>query len=208
MARIGGLGMQRVCSTTLLAEEAGPARRPAQGKWRQFIVPLLAAAPLGAVALSTAIALELPKPEPLREISWQGGYRRKLHTVKPTVRSDGVMRIFDVDTPYGKFAFDGVELRRSAGCTNSMQIAAIEKMSQSNEFGKAFGRAALGPIKFGADLVTNPADTVQRSLSGIGNMFDRVGAGLSNSRADRDQVMDSLLWSKRRAARLRGVTGR
>ena len=66
-------------------------------------------------------------------------------------------------------------------------------MSQSNEFGKAFGRAALGPIKFGADLVTNPADTVQRSLSGIGNMFDRVGAGLSNSRADRDEVMDSLL---------------
>jgi hypothetical protein len=71
--------------------------------------------------------------------------------------------------------------------------AAIEKMSQSEAFGQAFGRAALGPIKFGADLLTKPADTVERSLSGIGNMLDRVGAGLSNTRADRDNVMDSLL---------------
>jgi hypothetical protein len=62
-------------------------------------------------------------------------------------------------------------------------------MSQS----EAFGRAALGPIKFGADLISNPAETVERSLSGIGNMFDRVGAGLSNNRADRDGFVDSLL---------------
>ncbi|MFZ1184698.1 MAG: hypothetical protein WAO14_15185, partial [Pseudolabrys sp.] len=51
----------------------------------------------------------------------------------------------------------------------------------------------LGPIKFGADLISNPAETVERSLSGIGNMFDRVGAGLSNNRADRDGFVDSLL---------------
>jgi len=190
LARIGGLGMQRVSSTTLLAEEAGPPR-PAQGKWRRFIVPLLAAAPLGAVALSTAIALELPKPEPAEKFLGKAVTGAN-YTVKPTVRSDGVMRIFDVDTPYGKFAFDGVEFAKLR-LHELDAVAAIEKMSQSNEFGKAFGRAALGPIKFGADLVTNPADTVQRSLSGIGNMFDRVGAGLSNSRADRDEVMDSLL---------------
>jgi hypothetical protein len=72
-------------------------------------------------------------------------------------------------------------------------VAALEKMSQSEAFGNAFGRAALGPIKFGADLITNPAGTVERSLNGIGNMFDRVGAGLANTRADRDSMMDSLL---------------
>jgi hypothetical protein len=102
------------------------------------------------------------------------------------------MRIFDVDTPYGNFAFDGVEFAKLR-IHELNAIAAIEKMSQSEEFGKAFGRAALGPIKFGADLITNPAGTVERSLSGIGNMFDRVGAGLSNNRADRDGFVDSLI---------------
>ena len=108
------------------------------------------------------------------------------------VRSDGVMRIFDVDTPYGKFAFDGVEFAKLR-LHELDAVAALEKMSQSEAFGQAFGRAALGPIKFGADLITNPANTVERSLSGIGNMFDRVGAGLSNTRADRDNLMESLL---------------
>jgi hypothetical protein len=113
LARIGGLGMQRVCSTTLLAEEAGP---PAQGKWRRFIVPLLAAAPLGAVALSTAIALELPRPEPAEKFLGKAVTGAN-YTVKPTVRSDGVMRIFDVDTPYGKFALTALSLQAAAART-------------------------------------------------------------------------------------------
>jgi len=124
LARIGGLGMQRVSSTTLLAEEAGPPR-PAQGKWRRFIAPLLAAAPLGAVALSTAIALELPKPEPAEKFLGKAVTGAN-YTVKPTVRSDGVMRIFDVDTPYGKFAFDGVEFAKLR-LHELDAVAAIEK---------------------------------------------------------------------------------
>jgi hypothetical protein len=102
------------------------------------------------------------------------------------------MRIFDVDTSYGKFTFDGVEFAKLR-LHELDAAAAIEKMSQSEAFGQAFGRAALGPIKFGADLITKPADTVERSLTGIGNMLDRVGAGLSNTRADRDNLVESLL---------------
>jgi hypothetical protein len=183
--------MHRACSIMSLAEKPAPRHRPARSNWHRFIVSLLVAAPLGAVALSTAVALEVPRPEPAEKYLGKA-VTGSNYTVRPTVRSDGVMRIFDVDTPYGKFAFDGVEFTKLR-LHELDAVAAIEKMSQSNEFGKAFGRAALAPIKFGADLVSNPADTVQRSISGIGNMFDRVGAGLSNSRADRDQVMDSLL---------------
>src|SRR5262245_42133360 len=102
------------------------------------------------------------------------------------------MRIFEVDTSYGKFTFDCVEFSKLR-LHELEAAAAIEKMSQSEAFGQAFGRAALGPIKFGADLITNPADTVERSLSGIGNMFDRIGAGLSNTRADRDNLVESCL---------------
>lgn len=141
--------------------------------------------------VSAVAALELPKSQPAEKYLGAATTGPN-YTVKPTVRSDGVMRIFDVDTSYGKFAFDGVEFTKLR-LHELNAAAAIEKMSQSDAFGQAFGRAALGPIKFGADLITKPADTVERSLSGIGNMLDRVGAGLSNTRADRDNLMESLL---------------
>jgi hypothetical protein len=183
--------MQRGCSITFLAKETLRPLRAAQRIWGRFIFPLLVAAPLGVVAPVTANALELPKPQPVEKYLGKAATGSN-YTVKPIVRSDGVMRIFDVDTPYGKYAFDGVEFTKLR-LHELDAVAALEKMSQSEAFGQAFGRAALGPIKFGADLITKPADTVERSLSGIGNMFDRMGAGLSNTRADRDSLMESLL---------------
>jgi len=171
-------------------ETPGAPLRPAQEKRRRVFAALVASLGL-MVASSASRALELPKPEPVAKYLGKAATGTN-YTVNPIVRSDGVMRIFDVDTPYGNFAFDGVEFAKLR-IHELNAIAAIEKMSQSEEFGKAFGRAALGPIKFGADLITNPAGTVERSLSGIGNMFDRVGAGLSNNRADRDGFVDSLI---------------
>lgn len=169
---------------------AAPLRQSNKRGGPAFTVPI--AALIGILTVSTvASALELPKPEPVEKYLGKAAIGPN-YTVKPLVRSDGVMRIFDVDTSYGNFAFDGVEFTKLR-IHELNAIAALEKMSQSEAFGKAFGRAALGPIKFGADLISNPAETVERSLSGIGNMFDRVGAGLSNNRADRDGFVDSLL---------------
>lgn len=163
---------------------------PSGGVRKRAVLPAVAL--LGLLALaSTAIAVELPKPQPVEKYLGKAATGSN-YTVHKMVRSDGVMRIFDVDTPYGKFSFDGVEFTKLR-LHELDAVAALEKMSQSEAFGNAFGRAALGPIKFGADLITNPANTVERSLSGIGNMFDRVGAGLSNTRADRDNMMESLL---------------
>lgn len=168
-----------------------PSLYPLQKLRLELPGPALVAAILLLSAVPAAVALELPKPEPVQK--YLGGSAvGSNYKVKPVVRSDGVMRIFDVDTSYGDFAFDGVEFTKLR-LHELDAAAAIEKMSQSDAFGQAFGRAALGPIKFGADLITKPADTVERSLSGIGNMLDRVGAGLSNNRADRDSLVDSLL---------------
>jgi hypothetical protein len=165
------------------------ALRPEAAARQLLVFALLAIAPVSA--MTGADALELPKPEPVEKYLGKAATGAN-YKVRPLVRSDGVMRIFDVDTPYGRFAFDGVEFTKLR-LHELDAVAALEKMSQSEAFGQAFGRAALGPIKFGADLITNPAGTVERSLSGIGNMFDRVGAGLSNNRADRDNLMESLL---------------
>jgi hypothetical protein len=182
--------------STCAAAAAQPLRRcvrlAARNGLRGHIIPLLVAAPLGVIALSsTTAALELPKPMPVERFLGTAAVGEN-YKVKPVVRSDGVMRIFDVDTKYGEYSFDGIEFAKLR-LHELNAVAALEKMSQSDAFGKAFGQAALGPFKFGADLITKPADTVERSLSGIGNMFERAGAGLSNSRADRDPLMESLL---------------
>lgn len=174
------------------AAAAWPIRQEPHGIGGRLIVPMLVAAALSAMAMSsTVVALEAPKPK-AAQIFLSTAATGSNYNVKPVVRSDGVMRIFDVNTSYGEFAFDGVEFAKLR-LHELDAVAALEKMSKSDAFGNAFGRAALGPIKFGADLITKPADTVERSLSGIGNMLDRVGAGLANNRADRDPILESLL---------------
>ena len=171
---------------------AWPVRQELPSIGNKLVTALLVAAALGAMAVSSTVAaLETPKLEAVR-IFLGTAATGSNYKVKPVVRSDGVMRIFDVDTSYGEFAFDGVEFAKLR-LHELDAVAALEKMSQSDAFGKAFGRAALGPIKFGADLITKPVDTVERSLSGIGNMLDRMGAGLANNRADRDPILESLL---------------
>jgi len=158
----------------------------------KLVASLLFVAPLGAIAPSpSAAASELPKPEPVEKFLGKMAIGAN-YTVEPTVRSDGVMRIFEVRTSYGEFTFNGVEFTKLR-LHELNAVATLEKMSQSDAFVKTFGRAALGPIKFGADLITHPADTVERSFNGISNMFDRVGAGLANNRADRDPLLENLL---------------
>lgn len=69
---------------------------------------LLVAAAVGAgMASLTATALELPKPQPVQKYLGAAATGSN-YKVRPMVRSDGVMRIFYVDTSYGEFAFDGV----------------------------------------------------------------------------------------------------
>ncbi len=52
------------------------------------------------------------------------------YTVGPTARSDGLMRIFHVDTRYGKYDFDGVEFTKLR-LREIEATAALEKMSKS-----------------------------------------------------------------------------
>ena len=114
------------------------------------------------------------------------------YTVGPTARSDGLMRIFHVDTRYGKYDFDGVEFTKLR-LREIEATAALEKMSKSEAWAKSFGNAAIAPVKFGVTFITNPAEAINRSASGIHNMFDRAGAALSNQKSGRDNVANSLL---------------
>jgi hypothetical protein len=159
---------------------------------KRAYITAFGAAALGLTAMAAAAAaLEAPKPEAAQKFLGPA-FTGPNYTVKPVARSDGIMRIFDVETPYGQFQFDGAEFAKMR-LRELKAVATLEKVSQSEAFATAFGRAALAPAKFGAELIINPVDTIGRSLGGVANMFDRVGAGLANNRADRDNLPDSLL---------------
>jgi hypothetical protein len=136
-------------------------------------------------------ALEVPKPAASAKFLG-GALTGPNYTVRATARGDGIMRLFEVDTPYGQFQFDGVEFTRMR-LRELEATAALEKMSQSDAWVKSFGRTAIAPLKLGVDFVVNPFDTVGRSVTGIHNMFDRAGASIAGQRSNRDSVADSLL---------------
>jgi len=148
------------------------------------------AAPPARPATAPA-ALEVPKPAASAKFLG-GALTGSNYTVRPVARSDGIMRLFEVDTPYGAFQFDGVEFTRMR-LRELEATAALEKMSESDAWVKSFGRTAVAPLKLGVDFVINPFDTMGRSVTGIHNMFDRAGASIAGQRSNRDSLADSLL---------------
>jgi hypothetical protein len=142
-------------------------------------------------ALAPLSALEIPQEASaatyLGALTKGNNYR-----VAAKVRGDGNMRIFVVDTNYGKFQVEGVELTR-VFIQELKALDALEKISQSDTFAKSLGHAATAPIRYGANLIVNPVGTLGDSLSGVANMFDRTTASLANPNADRATTTDSLL---------------
>lgn len=114
--------------------------------------------------------------------------------------SDGLMWTFDLTTRGVRTEVTGEAFLRM----RLREIAALnklEEMSRSEIFLKSLGEAAAAPLRFGADLVTAPAETLKRSASGVANMFDRVGAAANNNKVSRDNAVTSVLGvdSARRA---------
>jgi hypothetical protein len=140
---------------------------------------------------SPAAAFEAP-PEgtvaPFLGAAAQGpGYK-----VNASVPSDGFLRDFIFETPYGRFEVQGVEFAKQR-VRELQALRRLEQMSESDVFTKSLGQAAMAPVRFGSALVTDPGATLNRTVSGIGNMFDRLGAGIDNQKTSRDSAASSLI---------------
>jgi hypothetical protein len=128
------------------------------------------------------------------------------YQVQP-VGGDGLLRIYRVKSKYGNFTVQGdVMLLQRRKELAALDV--LEEQSRAETFAEAFGQAAVGPVEFAAGLVTDPAETVERTVSGIGEIFDRVGSGLSNMDDNRDSMLESALGvssERRKLAALLGV---
>ena len=114
------------------------------------------------------------------------------YTIQNPVRSDGLLRIYVLTTPYGDVTVQGDEMLRMR--LNELNaLALLEKVSNSDSFGKALAQAGLSPVIFTGRLITNPIDTVQNTLAGVGGFFGRVSSGIANAGKTPDSAVASLL---------------
>lgn len=90
------------------------------------------------------------------------------------------------------FEVHGIELAKQR-LRELQALHRLTLMSKSDVFTKSLGQAAMAPVRFGADLAKDPGATLNRTFSGIGNMFDRVGASVENRKSSRNSTANSLL---------------
>lgn len=94
------------------------------------------------------------------------------HEVEKTVRSDGYLNYYRINSDYG--AFDAVStamLKTRIGEINA--LAELDDLSKTEVFAKAAVDAGVGQVKTLASFAAHPVDTVVGIPSGIGRMFKR-----------------------------------
>ena len=114
------------------------------------------------------------------------------YQVDDAVRSDGFLQIFELSTTYGRYQVQGREMLK-VRLRELAAVAALGRMDKSQAYTDAAAKAAKKPVDLAVGLVTNPVNTVQQSMSGVGAFFSRVGSGAANMGHDRDNAADSLL---------------
>jgi len=101
------------------------------------------------------------------------------YTIHDAVRSDGLLRLYTFTTPYGEFTVQGDQMLRMR-LNELTSLLELEKISNSESYGKALLDAGLSPLKYTGKLITDPARTVSNTFNGIGTMFGRISADVAN----------------------------
>ncbi len=149
----------------------------------------------GVAALFVALAAPAfaePATEPSAASVLGADVKGENWTVTPLVESDGFVRIFDVQTPYGNFR--SISQRRMDERLHELRaLQTLEKLSRTKTFVDAVAKAGLAPIRFGGDLIADPVGTTGNVVTGIGNTFDNVVAGVSGKDSGRDPMLENVV---------------
>lgn len=96
------------------------------------------------------------------------------HSVDETVSVDGGQPRFTVRSQYGTWEALGLEML-DIRVAELPAFEQMDKVSKSDEFAKAAGRALAAPVEVVGTFVQHPVDTTGNILAGIGTMAGRVG---------------------------------
>jgi hypothetical protein len=101
------------------------------------------------------------------------------YSIKNPVMSDGLLRIYTLTAPYGEFTVHGDQMLRMR-VNELAALYELEKIANSESYGKALLDAGLSPFRYTGRLIADPKKTVDDTFSGIGTMFGRISSDLSN----------------------------
>ena len=101
------------------------------------------------------------------------------YSIKNPVMSDGLLRVYTLTTPYGEFTVHGDQMLRMR-VNELAALFELEKIANSESYGKALLDAGLSPFKYTGRLITDPKKTVGDTVSGVGTMFGRISSDLTN----------------------------
>jgi len=154
---------------------------------------LRALAPVALLLPTAALAQTYEQPPSFNAAQIRGIKRVGTnYTIQTPVRSDGLLRIYVLTTPYGKLEVEGDQMMHMRQ-NELYALAQLEKVSNSESFGRALAEAGLSPLKFTGNLIMNPIGTVGNTLAGVGNFFGRVGSGIGNAGQTQDDALSGLL---------------
>jgi hypothetical protein len=156
---------------------------------------------LVSVVLAVAAAYEAPHTFQASEILKPSEVKGPHFSVAPTVKVDGYLQVFDLETDYGPLEAEG----RAMLFQRLNEVGALAKLddvSKSEEFVKAAGTSVLNVGESVASAVTNPGATAK----GFGTGIKRFGTNLGR-RAKRttDEVVDSTKDDESKAGEKSGT---
>jgi hypothetical protein len=147
---------------------------------RFLLVCALALAPLQFPAHAAAPAPKFEVPSNLRASSIlppqlvSGPHYR----VRDTVVSYGYMHHYVVDSDFGVFEATGdMALRKLVREIGA--IAELREVKKGEAYMNGLKKAASQPLEFGANMLTDPVDTVSGIPKGVARLFDNVKTGLT-----------------------------
>jgi len=114
------------------------------------------------------------------------------YTVRETVRNDGMVNIYEMDTPYGPLKVESTALLMKR-ISELKALAKIEELKGTEVYMKAFKQAAISPVKTAVEVIENPVGSVSGVASGIGRFFSNVSSSITGSSPYKDSIANSVL---------------
>jgi hypothetical protein len=113
------------------------------------------------------------------------------YVVRETVRNDGLVNTYDIETQYGLLTVESTDLllKRIAELNALWKLQAL---IGPRIYAESFKDTALGPLRTVTGIVTGPEQTVKEVGTGVGNFFTKAGAVTSDD-PDKDKLLNAAL---------------
>jgi hypothetical protein len=113
------------------------------------------------------------------------------YTMESPVASDGYLRNYVLNTPWGTVRASGDQMLR-VRVKELAALEAMQKTTDSKSFGDALVKAGLSPVTFVGNMATNPVGTVKNTVNGVGQFFGGIASGIRNAGKSQDNTMASI----------------